>query len=387
MRVALVHDWFVNAGGAESVVEQILEIYPNADLFAIIDFLPKGQRNLINNKNVNTSFIQKIPFAKKFYRLLLPLMPLAVEQFNLSNYDLVISSSSCVAKGVLTSPNQLHICYCHTPMRYAWSDYFDYIKNYNLYSSLKNLFVKFYLHKIRIWDIISNNRINKFIANSSNVKNRIKKYYNRSSIIIYPPVDTNFYNQKLSSKEDFYITVSRLVKNKKVDLIVDTFLKNYPNKKLIVIGDGPELKILKKKANSNINFLGYQSKISTRDYLSRAKAFIFASHEDFGIVTVEAQSCGTPVIAYGKGGSLETVNNLNHTYPTGIFFYNQTIEDLSFSIQQFEKNINKFFPKNCILKSNNFTQNIFKKEFKKYVDAEYLKYLNKQKKFYLPKTD
>ena len=384
MRVALVHDWFVNPGGAESVVEQILKIYPNADLFSIIDFLPKGQRNLINNKNVNTSFIQKIPFAKKFYRLLLPLMPLAVEQLNLSNYDLVISSSSCVAKGVLTSPNQLHICYCHTPMRYAWSDYFDYIKNYNLFSGLKNLFVIFYLHKIRIWDVISNNRVNKFIANSLNVQNRIKKYYNRSSIVIYPPVDNNFYNQKLLSKEDFYITVSRLVKNKKVDLIVDTFLKKHPNKKLIVIGDGPELKTLKKKAKSNIIFLGYQPKISIRDYLSKAKAFIFASHEDFGIVTVEAQSCGTPVIAYGKGGSLETVNNLNHKYPTGVFFYNQSIEDLSFAIQQFENNINKFSPKNCILKSNNFTQNMFKKKFEKYVDVEYLKFLNEQKKFKLP---
>lgn len=379
MKIAIVHEWLVTYAGAETVLTQILECFPEADLFAVIDFLPENKRHLIHNKKVKTSFVQKIPFAKKKYRALLPLMPLAVEQFDLSDYDLIISSSHAVAKGVITGPDQLHISYIHTPIRYAWDLQHQYLKESKLVKGPKAFLVKWLLHKMRNWDLRTANGVDYFFSNSNYIGRRIDKVYRRKSQTLYPGIDLNNY-VCVDKKEDFYFTASRMVPYKKIDLIVSAFA-NMPDKKLIVIGEGPDWKKIKKLATSNITLLGYQTNQVLRDYMQRAKAFVFAAEEDFGILPVEAQACGTPVIAYGKGGCLETVIplkyftkdfkdstiNTNRKNPTGVFFKEQSINSLTEAIHYFEKNYNKFSAEACRKNAERFSKDIFKRKFKDFV--------------------
>lgn len=357
MKTALVHDWLITFGGAEKVLESIYETIPSP-----IYTLLKDDRILtgssLEGATIYTSFIQKIPFSKTLYRNYLPFFPLAVEQFDLSSYDLVISSSHAVAKGVLTNSKQLHICYCHTPMRYAWDLYFDYIKRL---SGFKKLVAKVVLHYLRIWDITTTNNVDQFIANSRYVAKRIEKIYRRNAKVIYPPVDVKKFNLN-EKKENFYLTVGRLVPYKRVDLIVKAFSR-LPDKRLIVIGTGPEYKRLKKLATKNVEFLGYQSFKDLKNYMEKAKAFIFAAEEDFGIAVVEAQACGTPVIVYGKGGVLETVIDGK----TGIVFEEQKIESLIEAIIKFEKNEESFDPKEIRKNANRFSKERFKREFSSYL--------------------
>jgi len=362
MKIAIVHDWLVIYAGAEKVLEQILLLYPEADLYSLIDFLPKDERNFILNKKVHTSFIQKLPFAKKKYRNYLPLMPLAIEQFDLSNYDVIISSCYAVAKGVLTNSNQLHICYCHTPIRYAWDLYHFYLKEYGLNSGLEGKIAKLILHYIRIWDSAAANRVDYFIAISKNIAKRIKNIYGRDSTIIYPPVDVERFGL-YKKKENFYLTAARMVPYKKIDLIVDAFSK-MSDKKLVVIGDGPDFKKIKFRAKKNIELIGYQPPEILKDYMQKAKALVFAAEEDFGIVPVEAQACGTPVIAYGRGGTLETVVENK----TGIFFKEQTVGSLMDAVGEFEKNQNKFDPHEIRKNAERFNKERFKKEFRELVE-------------------
>jgi len=332
MKKALVHDWYYVNGGAEKVIQSFNNIYADFDHFALIDFLNDKDRNETftgNNKTVNTSFIQKLPTAKSNHRKFLQLFPYAIEQFDLKEYDLILSSSASIAKGVLTNQNQLHICYCHSPMRYAWDLYHQYLKESKL-SAIKSIYAKYVLRKMRAWDIISTNRVDYFIANSKYIAKRIKKIYNRDSVVIYPPVDVN--NFKLvDKKENYYFTASRMVPYKKIELIVRAFNK-MPNKKLIVSGDGPEFNKIKKIANTNIELLGFVKNDKLNQYLEKARAFVFAAEEDFGIIPVEAQACGTPVIAFGKGGALETVIKNK----TGIFFYKQDEESIINTVNEFE---------------------------------------------------
>ena len=365
MKIAIVHDWFVNPGGAENVIQAIIDIFPDADLFSVVDFFDDEQRKkyLIGKQTKNT-FIQKLPFAKKKYRAYLPLMPFAIEQLDLTEYDLVISSSHAVAKGVITSPNQLHVCYCHSPIRYAWDMKFEYLKESGLTNGFKSLIARYFLHKIRMWDFISSHNVDAFIANSNFIKRRIEKSYRRDSKVIFPNVDVNAFSLQID-KDDFYFTASRLVPYKRLALIAEAFSK-MPDKKLIIIGDGPERDKVEKiaSASSNISYLGYQDCQALKEHMMKARAFIFAAEEDFGIVPLEAQACGTPVIAFGKGGSLDTVIDKK----TGFYFHKQTADSIIKAVNDFEENHSLLLePSEIRAHAMKFSTEIFKENFKQFV--------------------
>ncbi|WP_031406915.1 glycosyltransferase family 4 protein [Geobacillus vulcani] len=369
MKVAIIHDWLVTYAGAEKVLEQLLKIYPDADLFSLVDFTDEGQRGFILNKQVTTSFIQKLPFARKKYRSYLPFMPLAIEQLDVSKYDVVISSSHAVAKGIITGPDQLHISYVHSPIRYAWDLQHQYLKEAGLERGIKGWIAKAILHYIRNWDYRTANGVDYFVANSKFIARRIWKVYRREADVIYPPVDVSAFSFH-DKKEEFYLTASRMVPYKKVDLIVEAFSK-MPDKKLVVIGDGPDFQKVKAKAGSNVELLGYQPFEVLRDYMQRAKAFVFAAEEDFGITPVEAQACGTPVIAYGKGGALETVRGYGQVEkPTGLFFEKQNVSSLVQSIELFEKISGDIRYQDCRENALRFSPERFRKEFEDYVNSK-----------------
>lgn len=367
MKTAIVIDWLVVVGGAEKVLAELLNCFRDADLYAVVDFLPEDKRDFLHNKPVHTSFIQKLPFAKTRYRHYLPLMPLAIEQFDLSAYDLVISSSHAVAKGVITGPHQTHISYIHSPMRYAWDLQHQYLHETGLDKKWIGYLARYFLHKLRLWDLRSAAGVDHFIANSQFIAKRVEKTYRRSAAVIYPPVDTTLFTP-LAQKENFYLTASRLVPYKRIDLIVESFTA-MPDKQLIVIGDGPEFKKIKKKAGKNVTLLGYQPTDVLADYLRRAQAFIFAAEEDFGILPLEAQASGTPVIAYGKGGALETVRGLHQSAPTGIFFGEQTKEAVMQAVREFEDAKEQFTFEACIEQANRFSIQRFRDEVIRFVNS------------------
>jgi len=373
MKKALINDWYYVNGGAEKVIHSINSIWSDFDHFSLIDFLNKEDRNFIlNGKNAKTSFIQNLPTAKQNHRKFLQLFPLAIEQFDLSEYDLVLSSSSAVAKGVHTQKKQLHICYCHSPMRYVWDLQDQYLQDAGLNKGIKGLYTKYVLNKIKKWDIANSKNVDFFIANSNHVAERIKRIYNRESVVIYPPVDVDFFKLE-EKKQDYYFTASRLVAYKKVQLIIEAF-NDLPHLKLIVAGDGPEFQKLKKIAKSNIEFVGFVDYEELKNFLQKAKAFVFAAEEDFGIIPVEAQACGTPVIAFAKGGALETVvENV-----TGVFFDEQSIHKLKDAIFTFEKT--KFNSEIIREHAIKFSKQRFVNEMKTFVEAkfkEHMELLNK----------
>lgn len=369
MKIAVVCDWLVTYAGAEKVLEQILNVFPEADLFAVVDFIPEGQRDFIKNKKVTTTFIQNLPKAAGKYRNYLPFMPIAIEQLDVSDYDLVISSSHCVAKGILTGPDQIHISYVHSPIRYAWDLQHQYLREAGLTHGLKSKIARLIMHYMRIWDTRTSNGVDYFIANSRFIGRRIWKCYRRSADVIYPPVDVEKF-QPCMKKDDFYMTASRMVPYKKMGLIVEAF-SQMPDKKLVVIGKGPEFEKIKKVAGSNVKLLGYQPDNVLRDYMERAKAFVFAAEEDFGITPVEAQACGTPVIAYGKGGSLETVRGYGiKEHPTGLFFYHQDTDSIIKAVKQFENVAASISYEDCRKHAESFSIPRFRKEFKEYVEKK-----------------
>lgn len=358
MKTALVHDWLVSIAGGEKVLKSIYEIFPSP-IFTLLMNEKIFNKTFLENASVKTSVIQKFPFKNKLYQKYLPFFPFAIEQLDLSEYDVIISSSHCVAKGILTNSEQLHICYCHTPMRYAWDLYFQYLNESNLKKGIKGRIAQMILHYLRMWDISTSNRVDEFIANSCFVAKRIKKLYNKEAKVIYPPVDVNFFDANYN-KENFYLTASRFVPYKKIDLIVEAFSK-MQDKRLVVIGDGPEMKKIKSKATKNIEILGYQNNEILQSYLQKAKAFIFAAIEDFGILPVEAQACATPVICFSKGGSKETVVNGK----TGLLFNEQTVQSIITATQEFEKQ--KFDLYEIRKHALKFSEERFKKEFKEHV--------------------
>jgi len=363
LKVTIVHDWLTTLAGAEKVLEVIYELFPSP-IYTLVKDNNALKGSIFEKAQIHTSFIQKLPLAKKKYRNYLPFFPLAIEQFDLSKYDIIISSSHAVAKGILTNSTQLHICYCHTPIRYVWDLYHQYLNESNLNKGLKGLIARLILHYIRLWDYSTVNRVDYFIANSKYVARRIKKIYGRDAKVIYPPVDVNKF-QVHTNKEDFYLTASRMVPYKKIDLIVEAF-SQMPDKCLVVIGDGPDFENVKSKAGKNVELLGYQPFDVLKDYMQRAKAFIFAAEEDFGITPVEAQASGTPVIAFGRGGALETVIEGE----TGFFFKNQNVDSLIEAVNFYEKLEDKF---DCITIRKNaerFSKERFKNEFKEFVDSK-----------------
>lgn len=374
MKIAIIHDWLVTYAGAERVLEQMLQCYPEADLFSLVDFLPSGQRSFIQNKPVTTSFIQRLPWARKKYRSYLPLMPLAVEQFDLSAYDLILSSSHAVAKGVLTGPDQLHLCMCYSPIRYAWDLQHQYLRETGLDHGLKGFLAKPMLHYIRLWDLRTAPGVDAFVAISAYIARRIQKVYGRESTILYPPVAIDAFPLH-AKKEDFYITTARMVPYKRVDLIVQAFAA-MPDKRLLVIGDGPEMPKIRRLAGANVELLGAVDQVTLRHYLQRAKAFVFATEEDFGIAPIEAQACGTPVIAFGKGGARETILPINeekggHSAPTGLFFYEQTVPALQAAVQQFDTLAPRLTPSACRANAERFAPERFRAEFTAFVEAEW----------------
>ncbi len=366
-KVAVIHEWLASHSGSEKVVQQILNIYPDAHLYSLVDFLPANQRTFIQNKPVTTSFIQRLPFAESSFRNYLPLMPLAIEQFDLSDYELIISSHHAVAKGVITRPDQLHICYVHTPLRYGWEFQHQYLRRSGLDKGAKSWPIRAVLHYLRLWDVMSVNRVDRYIANSRYVARRVEKTYRRSADVIYPPVDTQRFVAD-AKRDDFYLTVSRFVPYKRVDLTIAAF--NQLNLPLVVIGDGDTRSVLEQRANGNIQFLGWQSDEVVEDYMQRCRGFVFPPEEDFGITPVEAQAAGAPVIAYAKGGQAETVIHGK----TGLLFLEQTVESLVESVRQLHTREILFNPTVLRAHAETFSIACFKSRFEAFVEQAWTQF-------------
>jgi glycosyltransferase involved in cell wall biosynthesis len=363
LKYALVHEWLTPkaTGGSELVVREILN-HIDADLYALIDFESCNPESYLYKRRIGTTFLQHFPYASGGVQKYLPLFPLAIEQLDLRQYDVILSSSHAVAKGVLTTPDQLHLCYCHSPMRYAWDLTFDYLRQSKLGSGLVGWMTKYMLHCLRQWDVLSANRVDYFIANSHYTAQRIWRCYRREATVIYPPVNVEEL-PFLAQKEDFYLTVTRLVSYKQVSLIVKAF--NHLKRPLVVIGTGNEMEKLLAIADSHIQILGWQSNEVVKKYMASAKAFVYAACEDFGIALVEAQACGTPVIAYGAGGALETVRDFRtfNDTATGIFFRVQTEAALVEAVEKFEVYQELFNPEYMRSHAAQFSGKVFAAEY------------------------
>lgn len=363
-----MHDWLVTFAGAEQVLAQILSLYPAADIFSVVDFLPQRDRQFLAGHRITTSLVQRLPAACTHYRSYLPLMPWAVERLDLSAYDLVISSSHAVAKGVVTGKTQRHVCYCHSPMRYAWDMREEYLREAGMSKGLRGQVARFLLERMRRWDLANSTGVDAFLANSAFIAERIKRSYGRTAVVVYPPVDTEYFTPS-GAKEDFYLAASRMVPYKRMRLIVQAFTR-MPLRRLVVIGDGPQYEAAKAVAGSNVEFLGYQRREVLREYLRRARALVFAAKEDFGILPVEAQACGTPVLAYGAGGALETVRGWGCAgvdQPTGLFFAAQTEESIIAAVEQFEVIGPEILSDSCRENALRFTPQQFQQLFQQAV--------------------
>jgi glycosyltransferase involved in cell wall biosynthesis len=368
MKYALVHEWLTPkaTGGSELVVQEILK-HIDADLYALIDFESTNPHSYLFGRAIGTTFLQRLPFARNGVQKYLPLLPIAIEQLDLRGYDVILSSAHAVAKGVLTHPEQLHICYCHTPMRYAWDLTFDYLRSSRMGDGLQGWITRYLLHRLRQWDVLSANRVDYFIANSQHTAHRIWRCYRRQAAVIYPPVNIERFPFQCQ-KEEFYLTVSRLVSYKRVSLIVEAF--NQLGLPLVVIGTGPELEAIGKLAQSNVQVLGFQPDSVVEEYMARAKAFVYAACEDFGIALVEAQACGTPVIAYGAGGALETVRDIRQhpDSPTGLLFQPQSVGALIEAVKIFESSKGAFSPERGRLNASGFTPEVFSDRYLTFLD-------------------
>jgi len=363
--VGLVHDWLPVYAGAERVLEQMIEVCPASDVYSLIDFLSGEQREFLQGKTVETSFIQRLPFAERAYRYYLPFAPLAVEQFDLSEHDVVVSSSYAVAKGALTRSDQLHISYVHSPIRYAWDLYHDYLEAEGVTDRVRNLLARPILHYMRLYDVCTAPRVDVFVANSQHVARRIWKRYRRQAHVVYPPVDISRFSVQ-HEKEDYFLTMSRLVSYKRMDLVVRAF-NEMPDKQLYVIGDGPERDRLERLAGPNVDVLGYQPDEAVVHYMQNARAFVFAAEEDFGIVPVEAQACGTPVIAYGRGGATETVV----PGETGLFFHRQDVDAVREAVAEFEVLEPELDPPEIRAQAEQFDVSTFRSAFAETVRTAY----------------
>ena len=372
-RVAVVHEWLVNHAGSEKVVEEILKIYPHADLFAVVDFLKPHERGFLQGKVAKTTFVQRLPGAEKRFRHYLPLMPLAMEQHDLSGYDLIVSSSHAVAKGVLTGPDQLHVCYIHSPIRYAWDMQHQYLRESGMTSGVKGTVARLLLHYMRLWDARTAAGVDQFLANSAFIARRVRKVYRREAAVIHPPVDVERFAMR-QDKEDFYLTASRMVPYKRMPMIAEAFSR-MPDKRLIVIGDGPEMDKVRAAAGPNVSVLGFLGDEALVDHMQRAKAFVFAAEEDFGITPVEAQACGTPVIAFGRGGSLETVRGRGHpAQRTGVFFKEQTVDSLIAAVEAFEALPVPIRPEVCRAHAEQFAPALFRQRFEAAVERAWARF-------------
>ena len=371
VRTAIVHEWLTNYAGSERVVEQLLRVYPRSDLYALVDFLPDDARGFLGGRRATTSFVQRLPLARKHFRQYLPLMPMAVEQFDLSGHDVIVSSNHAVAKGVIVGPDQLHVSYVHSPIRYAWDLQHQYLAESGLDRGVKGIATRAVLHYLRQWDAAAASRVGRFVANSRYVARRILNCYRRSAEVIYPPVDVDAFPLR-TDKDDFYLAASRMVPYKRMPLIARAFAA-MPDRRLVVVGDGTELAKVHAAAGPNVQVLGYQSNDVLRDLMQRARAFVFAAEEDFGITPVEAMACGTPVIAFGRGGATETVRD----GVTGTFFAEQTVASLVEAVGRFERMA--FDPAAIRRHAEFFRPERFRAEFAALIDREWAAFQDLQR--------
>jgi glycosyltransferase involved in cell wall biosynthesis len=367
MRTAIIHEWLNDWAGSEHCLAELLNMLPDADLYSVVDFLDDTDRARIGGRRATTTFLQRMPWAKKKLELYLPLMPLAIEQFDLSEYDLIISSSHAVAKGVITGPDQLHLSYLHSPMRYAWDLQHQYLRLGGLDRGLRGVLARLVFHYLRMWDVRTAHGVDHYACNSDFVARRIRKCYGREAVVIYPPVDLERM-PFLDRKDEFYLAASRLMPYKRVDAIVGAF-RDLPGSRLVVIGGGPELARLRRAATQNVSFLGRTSDAVLYDHLARARAFLFAALEDFGILPVEAQACGTPVIAFGKGGACETVRTIGRDRPSGLFFDAQTPAAVVDAIRRFEALSPPILPADCRANAVRFGAPRFRAEMRAWIDG------------------
>lgn len=361
-KIIILHDWLDTKAGAENVLEQILKIFPNADIFTIVDFMPADQRSFLKNHKIYHSIVQHFPFAKNHFRKYFPLFPVILFFYNFSKYDLIVSSSHSYVKNIRKSNNQIHICNCYTPVRYCYDQKSEYINDY-----AKNIFIKIFLYLslffIRLWDQFMSKNVDYFISISNHISNRIMLVYSRQSYLIYPSIDLKkYFIGKNIKKKDYYVAASRFVPYKRLDLVIEAFNK-MPDRKLIIIGSGEKFIDYKKLANKNIIFKGRVSENVKIKIFSEAKALIYPAYEDFGIVPVESQSCGTPVIGFDKGGLKDTVIT-SGSGKTGILFKYQTANAIIKSINFFESNISNYSSVNCFNNAKRFDHTIFRKNFK-----------------------
>ncbi|MFT9164762.1 MAG: glycosyltransferase [Komagataeibacter saccharivorans] len=369
MRVAIVHEWLEHYAGSERVIEQLLIMYPQAEIFAIVDFMPQAERSMLGGRPVRTTFIQKLPFARRCFRYYLGLMPVAIEQLDLSGFDLVISSNHAVAKGIITGPDQVHVCYVHSPMRYAWDMQAAYLRQGGIERGLRGLYARWLLHRLRNWDVRSAAGVDVFVANSSYIARRIRKVYRRNATVVFPPVDIDRFEMSTAPRQD-YVVVSRLVPYKRIDLVVEAF-RRMPERVLHVAGDGPERERIAALADNapNIILHGRVSDEEVLRMMRQARAFVFAAEEDFGIAMVEAQACGTPLIVFGRGGACDIVRDMGDAGgATGVFFAEQDADAIITAVERFESIQDRITPQACHANAQRFSQSAFRQSMSRVVE-------------------
>jgi glycosyltransferase involved in cell wall biosynthesis len=364
MRVAIVHDWLYTIGGAERVLQGMLRCFPHAELFCLFDHLPEADRARIGYRLSHTSFLQRMPLVRRNHRFFLPLMPLAIEQLDLRGFDVVISSSYAVAKGVLTGPDQLHISYVHSPMRYAWDLQEDYLEESRMARGPFGWLSRILLHGIRVWDVRTAFGVDLYVANSRYIARRIRKLYGAEATIIHPPVRVPDMLEPVL-KENYFLSASRLVSYKNVRVLIEAF-SLLPEQQLVVVGAGPDYEALKKLAGPNVRMQGFVDDEALAGLMGRARAFLFAAREDFGITPLEAQALGTPVIALGRGGARETVVS-DGPAPSGLFFDTATPEAVAWAVRRFIESERRFAAAHCHAHAKRFNEARFDREFGSFV--------------------
>lgn len=363
MRIAIVHDWLDTWRGGENVLAEVLSLFPHAELYALVDWLSADQRSRLLGKRANVSFLQRTPGGSRHFRALLPLFPRAIESLDVSAYELVISISHAVAKGVRTHARQLHLCYCLTPMRYAWDQRETYLASAGAQRGLRRMVANTILDRLRRWDRAASRRVDRFIAISDYIRERIRRCYDRDASVVYPPVDVNFFTPATTrTTPGAYVAASHWVPYKRIELIVDAF-RALPGRRLIVAGDGPDVRRARTGAGPSVEFAGEVSRERLRALLREAAAFVFAAEEDFGIAPLEAQACGTPVIAYARGGAAETIRGLDAPRPTGVFFAEQSAEAIRAAVATFEDGADRIARAACRANAERFAPEVFRRRF------------------------
>lgn len=382
MNVAIAHDWLVTLGGSELVLRELLRLFPDATVFTLIDKLADGDRRFIGVTRTRTSFLDRLPGVASSYRRLLPLFPAAMSALDVGDFDLVISNSHAVAKGVRTHSRQLHVCYCLSPMRYAWDLRAQYLRESGLGRGVRGYAAGHVLDRLQRWDRANSTHVAAFVTLSRYIADRIARAYGRTAAVIYPPVDVDYFDLERSRRPGsggYYFTMSRFVPYKRIDLIARAFAK-LPDRKLIIAGDGPDAAKVRAAAGPNVFLVGRVEREQAKSLLGGARAFLFAAEEDFGIAPVEAQARGVPVIAYGRGGTLETVRGLDDDAPTGVFFAEQSENAIADAVRRFEANAARIEPVTCRRNAERFAERVFREEFAGFVEREWQAFLSRRTK-------